>query len=167
MAITGAELLEFYLAPQMEAYFLKKLSKSFSPDEIRVQIVELLKGLSIYHNCKGGIPFSEEIDEVWHLWILQTLQYAELCEKLPGKKFLHHSSVDYINKAIPADDGREIEMFSSFEIERLLSFFASYVYNFGSLEEPVMKYWPKAQLLQEAQDLSLQQFNDYLQALAE
>ncbi|WP_157125769.1 hypothetical protein [Pandoraea norimbergensis] len=35
---------------------------------------------------------SKLIDEVWHECILQTQDYALLCERLPGKSFIHHSS---------------------------------------------------------------------------
>ena len=91
---TDWELLDRYLSKPMEKYFTRKLP-DLEIDEVRRRIAECLKGLIVLHLIGGNIPFSDDIDAIWHYWILQTAEYAELCRKLPGGEFLHHSSADY------------------------------------------------------------------------
>lgn len=160
--IDDAALLARYLTPNMFAYFRVKLP-DLSPAEIRTQIAELLKFLILVREFPGNIIFGKEIDEVWHLWVMQTRQYEELCQALPGGEIRHHSSRDYPEQAL---DEAGIEAFvaaaknaaplppppsrdkasegKSFETEakRLLSFFASYYATFGPLRAEIMPLWP-------------------------
>ena len=52
---------------------------------------------------------------------LQTKQYSELCAKLPGRIFRHHSSADYPESAPDAPMPPEIAA----AVERMLSFLIS------------------------------------------
>ena len=65
------------LPPKMEEYFYRKLVGELQ-EEIRVKLIEFLKFCLLYPQAKCNIPFNAEIDEIWHLWILQTRQYQEL-----------------------------------------------------------------------------------------
>ena len=87
-----------YLDEKMKRYFYNKIP-TVDHDVIEIQIIELLKYLILAAYTKVDIPFNQEIDEVWHLWIMQTRQYQELMDKLPTKKFIHHSSNDYFDHA--------------------------------------------------------------------
>ncbi|MFZ2314231.1 MAG: hypothetical protein WAW86_01055 [Gammaproteobacteria bacterium] len=92
--ISNEILLKEFLSDALKKYFYTKLQAE-DKSYVELKICELLKFLCLSHNSFGNIPFNAEIDEIWHLWILQTIQYHELMEKLPSKKFIHHSSNDY------------------------------------------------------------------------
>jgi hypothetical protein len=110
--------------------------------------------LVISHHAFGDIPFNEEIDEIWHLWILQTIQYQELMDKLPTKKFIHHSSNDFNNNEKSADP--------ELQIHKEFSFLMSYVQNFGNFTSEVIKFWPMINSLMIALKTDLEGMNHYL-----
>lgn len=141
--ITGYRLREEFLSPQMHFYFERKLAPLPSED-VLVQIEELLKYLNMAVHCNGDIPVSKDIDEVWHLWILQTQQYEELCAKLSGGVFLHHSSNDYALFTDPGAKDRKIDRTTGIAI------LASYIINYGPFEADRLKYWPLAAKLAES-----------------
>lgn len=153
----NAQLLSHYLTQEMEAYFYKKLSQE-NPQYIKMKICELLKYFSICHFSPGDIPFNSEIDELWHLWILQTREYSELMRKLPSGQFIHHSSYDYENN--------EEEQNEEQKINRQVSFLASYYYNFGEFTEGTIKFWPITACLMKVLNLSVADLNQYLSKFA-
>lgn len=142
---------------EMEIYFFKKNEK-ISNEITKIKIIELLKYLSMTHHEHGhSIPVSTEIDNIWHDWILQTLQYEELMDKLPSKKFIHHSSDDYPDNIFQLDD--------SDYISNQFSYLVSYVRNFGPFTIKTIDYWPMAkQLLENLKSITA--VNEYLQQLA-
>jgi hypothetical protein len=141
--ITGHQLREEFLGPQMRFYFERKLEPLPSED-VLARIEELLKYLNMAVHCNGDIPVSTEIDDVWHLWILQTQEYDELCAKLSGGVFLHHSSNDYALFTDPGAKDRKID-------RRIgIAILASYVMNYGRFEADRLKYWPLAARLAES-----------------
>ena len=141
--ITGHQLREEFLSPQMRFYFERKLEPLPSED-VLVSIEELLKYLNMAVHCNGDIPVSKEIDEVWHLWILQTEEYDQLCARLSGGVFLHHSSNDYALFTDPGAKDRKID-------RRIgIAILASYVMNYGPFEADRLKYWPLADKLAES-----------------
>ena len=81
--ISNEQLRTAFLAPAMKHYFERKLA-DLPPAEVAARIEELLKFLNMTTHSHGPIPVSEEIDDAWHLWVLQTRQYSELCRKLQG-----------------------------------------------------------------------------------
>jgi hypothetical protein len=135
--ITNEQLRLRYLTPQMQFYFERKLAP-LPPEEVQVRIEEALKFLSMAHWCNGAIPVSREIDDVWHYWILQTVQYEELCGKLPGGGFLHHTSNDYVLFDDPSAKEQKIGR------REAVGVLASYVMNYGPFAEQRLKYWPFA-----------------------
>jgi hypothetical protein len=136
MTLTDEDLLATYLAPPLEQYFFNKLP-GLSHREVRARTAECLKALNLAHFSSGDILFSDDIDEIWHLWILQTREYEALCRKLPAREILHHSSVDYppTQEACSNQDIRRAA-------NRCVTFFALYVRNFGSLSAERLRYWP-------------------------
>jgi hypothetical protein len=141
--ITGHQLREEFLGPQMRFYFERKL-KPLPSEDVLVRIEELLKYLNMAVHCNGDIPVSKEIDEVWHLWILQTEEYDQLCAKLSGGVFLHHSSNDYALFTDPGAKDRKMD-------RRIgIAILASYVMNYGPFEADRLKYWPLADKLAES-----------------
>jgi len=118
----------------MKYYFDKKLAP-LSSAEVDVRIEEALKYLNMAVYCNGDIPFSKEIDDVWHYWILETAEYQKLCAKLHGRTFLHHSSNDYAEYFDADAKNRKIDL------EFGISILSSYVRNYGSFEPDRVKYW--------------------------
>lgn len=153
--ISTEDLFSSYLPSEMEEYFRRKTEEDISEDELKERLSELIKYFVLSHKTPGDIFFSDEIDHLWHLWILQTAQYMELCAKLPGGQFIHHSSHQY-----PSSPPEPISQ----QIERALSFFASYVGNFGFFTERTIQYWPMALHIQAAYQHSLDAFNNFLMA---
>jgi hypothetical protein len=86
-------LLQQYLTPEMFVYFCQK--SGFSPTETMRRVAEMLKFLILVRNFPGNIIFGKEIDEIWHLWVLQTREYAVLCAALPGGEIRHHCAREY------------------------------------------------------------------------
>ena len=89
--VTNEELIATYVEDRLLEYLLKK-SPALSRDEVILRVCEVLKYLYFGSLSDGPIPFNDELDEIWHLLILQTRQYQELMEKLPHKTFIHHNS---------------------------------------------------------------------------
>ena len=147
--------LQDYLDVDMENYFHKKLPYE-SLSSIKVKISELLKFLLLSRFYKSNIPFSVSIDEIWHLWILETKQYLELMKKLPDNKFIHHSSNQYNGEA--ALRHKEEGM----AIKKKFSYFVSYVFNFGCFTEDTIQYYPMAIKIMALEKMSLKEFNQYL-----
>ena len=48
---------------------------------------ELLKYLILVQFSPGRILFGKDIDNLWHFWILQTREYAQLCKEPAGRLF--------------------------------------------------------------------------------
>lgn len=157
--ITNQNLFESYVTAEMEQYFYKKMSTE-EQDYIRLKVSELLKFLTLSHHTYGDIPFNSEIDDVWHLWILQTIQYSELMAKLPGKKFINHCSNDY-----PMDESKNI-LSDEDELNRQVSFLVSYVANFGNFTRETVSFWPATMILMELCGFDVDQLNIYLYELS-
>src|SRR5690349_3091932 len=135
MKMTDEELLGRYLSPAMEQYFTRKLP-DISPSDLRCRIVEFLKGLALLQLSPGDILFSKEIDAIWHYWILETAEYAALCQKLTGGEFIHHTSKDYSGPTTAPN-----EEDPTHATRRLIVFFCIYVSQFGPIAEDRLVYW--------------------------
>ena len=159
LTITNGQLRDAFLTPQMLAYFEKKLVH-LSAAEIGVRIEEALKFLNIAVYCEGDIPVTEEIDEVWHYWILETKEYERLCRKLQGRKFLHHSSNDY-RKLFGHIFDEEADLASN------IAMLGTYVLNYGPFEADRVKYWRLAAHLVDNQGWSVERLNAWLGEVAQ
>ena len=138
----------------MAHYFRRKFA-DVPGEELERRIEETLRFLFISHECQGSIPVSREIDDVWHAWILQTQEYAALCDKLPTGHYIHHSSNDYLSFFDPSvgeGDGLAGDV-------RML---ALYVANFGPFEESRAGHWLLARHLLQRCGWSLSDLNDWL-----
>ena len=157
--ISNEQLRAAFLTPAMAYYFERKLADQ-PPAEVAARIEELLKFLNMTTHSHGPIPVSDEIDDVWHLWVMQTRQYSELCQKLQGGKFIHHSSNEYEEytdkdvKTRPAD------------LQRAVAMLRSYVVNYGAFEADRVKYWPLAAKVTRHLGWTLDRLNAWLGAAA-
>jgi hypothetical protein len=158
MVISDQQLRDTFLTPQMKCYFEKKLP-ALSPVELEIRIEETLKFLNIATYCVGGIPVSKEIDEIWHLWILETQQYERLCQALQGRKFIHHSSNAYMNcngDAVPSIED---------ELGQQAALLGTYVLNYGPFQADRVRYWTLAAHLVDNLGWSLEQLNEWLDSI--
>jgi hypothetical protein len=155
--ITNEMLVEKFLTSPLENYFYAKL-KNEEPSYIKLKLCELIKFLLLSQNYFGNIPFNNEIDEMWHLWILQTIQYQELMDKLPSKRFIHHCSNDYHDTTHKSENGncKEIELHNQF------SCLVSYIENFGEFTKGIVKFWPLTIKLMNTMKLDLIALNYFL-----
>jgi hypothetical protein len=155
MGISNRQLRDAFLTPPMECYFAKKLS-GLSAKELEIRIEETLKFLNIAAFCRGSIPVSKEIDEIWHLWILETYEYQRLCTLLHGRQFIHHSSNAYLNCCGDAVQSSEEDL------EHKVAMLATYVLNYGPIQADRARYWTFAQYLMDNAGLSVDQINGWL-----
>jgi hypothetical protein len=123
-----------------------------SDAELDVQIEECLKFLFIMSERNGGfIPLTQEVDEVWHELILQTLEYAELCAALPGHKFIHHQTLPFSEYTTMRTEEQIVDEF--------LSWIPAYVGRFGAFTPERAQYWSFCKYLTEVLGVSLDQLN--------
>ncbi len=175
-------LFESFFSPSLYTYFRVKCP-DIEPAELRTRLTELLKFLILAHEFPGNILFGEDLDDLWHLWIMQTREYEKLCQALPSGRFMHHDSRDQPEVAVtwgeadalaarmiaekaekgPARAGAD---FSPERVrqnaERLLSFFASYIENFGPLQPQAVSCWPPVQRLLRRMRWSVEEFNGFI-----
>jgi hypothetical protein len=156
--VTDQDLLERHLSPEMEEYFARKFP-DVDADERRRRVAECLKGLMLMHLLPGDIPFSDAVDAVWHYWLLETAEYCELCMRITGGEYLHHSSADH-----PAMRRAQAEQSPRDAVRRLLAFFALYVSRFGPVDERRLAYWPAFAALMELYAWDLTRANTVLLA---
>lgn len=152
--ITNELIAKKFLDQSIIEYFQKKIPNSLNED-IVIRAVELIKFFLLSEYFKGDVPFSEELDEMWHLWILQTKEYANLMKALPHKKFIHHSSHEYIEK-------NKENLSSKDKINTQFSYLVSYVLNFGPFKQEEILFYPYAMALLKERNMNLEEFNSYL-----
>ncbi|MCG8316081.1 MAG: hypothetical protein MI976_22945 [Pseudomonadales bacterium] len=153
--ISNEQLQQHFVTAPMHYYFHRKLAP-LDAKEIDIRIEELLKYLNMATFCNGDIPFNKEIDEVWHYWIMETLEYEALCAKLTGKGFFHHSSNDYAEYFNPGIKQQKPDFSRGLEI------LVAYVLNYGEFEAERVQYWPLAQRIMELRNWDIRQLNEWL-----
>lgn len=157
--ISNERLRTSFVTPAMAHYFASKLA-ALPKAEVDRRIEELLKYLNLAAHSPGGIPFTDEIDDVWHLWILQTKQYQQLCLKLQGGKFIHHSSNDYEE----FDDSGLRER--PIDLQRAVALLRAYVVNYGPFEADRVCYWTVAARVMQNLGWTVDRLNAWLTSAA-
>lgn len=134
---------------------LTHLASTFSDlpeNDFLIRCEECLKFLYLRSvSGRGFIPLSGEVDEIWHAFILQTKAYADFCNALPGKTFIHHNSIsieDYTEEVTP-----------EISVTRLLEWIPAYTKHFGPFTEEAAAYWMIVQLLINEFQYSLDEIN--------
>jgi hypothetical protein len=153
--ITGQQLRDEFLNPAMKHYFDKKLAP-LPDEEIEIRVEETLKFLNMAAYCRGGIPVSEEIDEVWHYWILETMEYENLCSRLTGEKMIHHSANNYLEYT-----DKELKVLNV-SLRDGVTILLSYVRNYGPFEPERTRYWRFAKAIMERQNWDAAALNRWL-----
>jgi hypothetical protein len=112
-----------------------------SEQEFSLRLAECLKFLYLRSlTGRGFIPLAGEVDDVWHEIILQTREYAKLCQALPGGSFIHHNSISLEDHAEQISNQQAVK--------NLLEWIPSYVNHFGDFTAQTAKYWVMIKLLE-------------------
>ena len=116
------------------------------------QIIECLRYLyltSAHHDKLGGLflPVEQAIDEIWHYLILQTREYQQLCDRLPGRIFIHHRSLPYEHYH-PSASREQL-------VEESLRWLPLYRQAFGPFDEEALPHWTMVRFLHDEMELSL------------
>lgn len=155
MPISNEEVTHVFLSPQMRCYFQRKLPE-VPTAELDVRIEETLKFLNIAAYCHGNIPVGQEIDDIWHLWILETKEYSRLCASVQGREYIDHSSQVY---AQCGGDGAEAR---DNALDEDVAMLATYLLNYGPFEANRVRYWRLAAHLVETCGWSVERLNEWL-----
>ncbi len=158
-------LSSYYLS---DAYFYYLVEKSGYPlEQASLLIEECLKMLMLLPNTKWFIPVSPAVDDIWHLMILETKCYQELCAHLPHKKFIHHQSVIYLNiQAKLEKKETQIDLLQRKEvINEKVSWLISYVTNFGDFTSETVEHWNWAKEIIQSMSISIEELNKMLREI--
>jgi len=132
---------------------LYKVFENINQDEINIRIAEFLKFIYIQSmHDSGFIPVTDEVDQIWHEYILQTREYQALCMDLPGEKFVHHQTItlaDYSKRHNRVD-----------LIQGMLNWIPDYYTHFGEFTEQSAQYWMIVDFLSKELNLTLPQINN-------
>lgn len=154
MTISGSDLRNKLLEPGIEFYLRAKLP-DVCQEELDARIEETLRFLYLSSECKGDIPVTREIDDLWHLLILQTAEYERLCRRLPGGQFIHHCSNQFLAYF---GEGRSGEG----SLRNEVRMHALYVQNFGKFDSDRIRYWRLAAYLVQEVGWTTEELNDWL-----
>ena len=139
------------------SFMLSILAQEFSNlthQELLIRTAEFLKFTylrSLLESAESFVPVKKPIDEVWHAFIVQTREYVRFCQALPGKIFLHHTTVHL------EDLGKEQD--KSTLVQNMLSWIPRYREYFGPFTEDAAQYWLMPSFLKEKFGLTLEQIN--------
>lgn len=146
------------IAPGFEpAFMLEILPKELPELDIallELRLAEFLKFIFL-RSASGKeslfVPVKKAIDEIWHLFIIQTREYERFCQALPGKYFIHHTTMHLDTFA--HDKDKQAVM------TEMLAWIPQYIQHFGPFTEKTLHYWVMPSFLQEHHGLSLSEIN--------
>lgn len=146
-----ANLFKNHPSPFMLAH-LQSIFCTLDEDTRSVRIQEFLRFIYLQSLKDGGfIPVTDEIDQIWHEYILQTREYLALCNDLPHAKFVHHQT-GTLETYTQARDRKQV-------IQDMLVWIPTYVETFGVFTETTAPYWTVVQFLLKNTSLTLSQLN--------
>lgn len=146
---------------------LDDVFKDLDPSELNIRVEECLRYLFLLSNYSSKdsktkvkigasfIPVNQQIDDIWHEFILQTKEYKKLCETLPGKFFIHHESGSF-------DEYSEARGGTQQTIENMLKFLPGYYLYFGTFNKERVNYWVVPNYLVSSGTMSLEELNNLL-----
>jgi hypothetical protein len=146
-----SELIKKHPSPAMHQHLCKVFAE-LDHDEMTIRIQEFLKFIYIQSMQDGGfIPVSDEVDQIWHEYILQTREYQALCLDLPGGKFVHHQTITLVEYA---NHHKRVDV-----VKSMLNWIPNYCAYFGEFTEKTAHYWMIVEFLSKELDLTLEQIN--------
>lgn len=117
--------------PERMVRHLKAEFQGIGAEALSLRIEEFVKFLILSTKIgRGKLPVSQEIDDLWHAYIIETQEYASLCERIGA--FIHHTSLDNTADDLDSTALRDFH----------LLFIVGYVANFGPFSSDVLPLWP-------------------------
>lgn len=160
-AVNNPRLRQLFekIAPTFSPNFMLALLPHECPQlalhELEIRTAEFLKFIYLRSLWVGGnegfVPVKKAIDEIWHVFIVQTREYERFCQALPGKVFLHHTTVHL--KDLERKQDR------AFLIKEMLAWIPRYREYFGAFTPETAIYWMMPSFLQETLNMSLDEIN--------
>lgn len=142
--INTTRLRKALLSSPMEALLMRRLSKLPS-DEIEVRVEEFFKFMLLATRItSGSLPISQEVDDLWHIFILETREYERLCCCIG--RFVHHTVLWH-----------SVDKGSSLTTD--LMFVVGYVSNFGEFRDRTARLWSATGRLLEHLNMDLSALN--------
>lgn len=122
------------------------------PELVDSQIEAVLQFLYISSTSTGMfIPLTRAADEVWHELIVETKSYFDLCERLPGGRYMHHHAIGIEEYAQQLGRRETVEQFVSWVPLRTRLFG-----DFTAADKP---NWAVLEFLQDEVGLALEEIN--------
>lgn len=144
------------VSPDLYKHLVNKFvgEKHWHEDYFRLALGEFEKFFRLALLSEGSfLPTTRHVDEIWHACILETLEYATLCESVAPGKFLHHSGITYCDYA---KDKSAEDLLSED-----LSWLASYVANFGGYTLETVEFWPFASHMIRTHSWNVSELNEF------
>jgi hypothetical protein len=117
--------------PERMVRHLKAECQGIEAEALSLRIEEFIKFLILSTKIGSGmLPVSQEIDDLWHVYIIETQEYASLCERIGA--FIHHTSLDKTADELDSSARRDFHWL----------FIVGYVANFGPFSSDVLPLWP-------------------------
>lgn len=137
--------------------------KILEADEFDSHYLTFLKYISITSlGIQSLLPVDTKVDEIWHEFILQTKEYEFFCcSVLPGRAYIHHSSVsqvDYLSGASKGDD----DFF-----EEQMYWLGYHYLNFGAFNEGELQQWKCTKFLCESLGMEIEGINEKAKTIAD
>ena len=126
-------------------------------DECLNRFTECLKYLYLVSACRDRVcnkffPLTAEVDEFWHYLIIQTREYQDLCQKLPGGFFIHHRSISF--REYQKESGDRAKVAGEF-----LGWIPLYVQYFGCFDDRNSPCWIPVSFLVSRVGMGLSELN--------
>lgn len=102
--ICSSDRAELALAHEPQPFLIEKFcgSHDYTEDEARAIFEDLKRFLVAGELLDRSLAPSLPVDEMWHSWILFTMDYHEFCDKLGG--YIHHRPIPKGDPAQPPLD---------------------------------------------------------------
>ncbi len=128
--------------------------------ELDLAIAEFHKFMILSLNSpRFFFPCSMLIDQIWHESIVETREYAALCDSICPGSFLHHTGMAHSewmqSRSINDQDSED------------LSVLASYYSNFGPFDSATVHHWVVATDIMKLKQWNLNQLNSFLKQISQ
>ncbi len=143
---------------------IKKVCEKFkeeSNENLYISTKELVKYLFLaaHSNRSLFFPGNKLMDDIWHVLILETKLYREVCDRIKPHSFIDHTGTkfsDYSSMIALADLHEE-----------QCAWLSSYVFNFGEIQPSAFVNLPMAQSMSDRIGADLEDLNELAKALIE
>jgi hypothetical protein len=118
------------------------------------RLCEFLRFLQLAAQVDASrLPIGVELDEIWHIFILETEEYAKLCSA--AGRFVHHTVKE-------GDSARNDRL----QLDDDLAFVVAYIDSFGEFHQAAIPLWPALSRLSAHLQMSVKELQLFAGRLA-